>query len=147
MNRYLSSIALLAAFLVGCATSAMRLAPPAPVSAASRAHPLVVTGPCYKHNSNDCATTYHFVHDTASISLDNDCTTGSGCPFSTNITFSGTSAPFANTNYQCHAIGTDSNHDGVVWNTYPVDGSDVNFAFRNETGHTITAGTTFNISY
>jgi hypothetical protein len=149
MNRSIVTVGILAAFLVGCAASAMRFTDPIPVAAqsgAAKVHPNVVTGPCYKPTGADCVTTYHFVHGTASLTVATNCNSGVGCTFTNDVTFSG-NAIFANTNYQCQGIGTDSNFDGVVFNAFQVSTSDVQFVFRNLTPNTITAGTVFNLAY
>ena len=149
MKRSTLAVAILAAFLVGCAASAMRFTDPVPVAAqsgAARMHPNVVTGPCYKPTGADCTSTYHFVHGNTSLTVQSDCDTGVGCTFTSDVTFSG-NAIFANTNYQCHAIGTDSNADGVIFNAFQVSTSDVEFTFRNLTPNTITHGTVFNVYY
>ncbi len=150
MNRSVFTLGILAAFLVGCAASAMHFTDPVPVAAQSgpaKVHPNVVTGPCYKPTGDDCTTTYHVVHGNTTLSVQYDCDTGIGCTFTNDVTFSG-NAVFANTNYQCHAIGTDSSSDGVILNAFQVSTSDVQFTFRNEIPNkTITHGTNFNVYY
>lgn len=149
MKRRFFTLAIFAALLVGCAASAMRFGPPQTANASigqSHVKPLTVTGPCYKSGGGDCSTTFHFVHDSATLTVASDCGTGVGCTFTTDVTFSG-NAEFANTKYDCHAHGTDSGSDGVIFNSGNISGSDVEFVFRNETPHTITSGTQFTIYY
>lgn len=149
MKRRFFTLAIFAALLVGCAASAMRFGPPQTVDASlgqSRVKPLTVTGPCFKSSGSDCATTFHFVHDSATLTVASDCDTGVGCTFTSDVTFSG-SAVFSNTKYDCHAHGTDGASDGVIFNSGNVSGSDVEFVFRNETPHTIYSGTQFTIYY
>jgi hypothetical protein len=72
MKRSILTFAVLAAFLVGCAASAMHFAQPEPAVASKVVHvakPAVVTGPCYKPNGNNCAATYHIVWGTVSFAV------------------------------------------------------------------------------
>lgn len=160
MKRRLFTIAISAALLVGCAASAMHFGAPQPVDASlgqSRVKPTVVTGPCYKHNSNDCATTFHFVHDISEQTVVNvgGCANGSGCNLSPGLSFSGANAPFANTNFDCHGILLPAYGSygwyGVILN-FEAEGSSssgtgASVGFRNETGSTITYGTKIKIAY
>lgn len=150
MQRSIIILGILAAFLVGCAASAMHFTDPVSASAHSGAHavrPDIVVGPCYKPNGDDCASTYHFVHGNTTLTVQFDCPSGIGCTFTSTVPFTG-NAVFANTNYQCHAIGTDSSSDGVIFNAFQVSTSAVQFTFRNEIPNkTIMSGTSFNVYY
>jgi hypothetical protein len=115
-------------------------------NAAGHVHPDQVTGPCYKPTGVDCTSTYHFVHGGTSLSLAGDCPNLNQCIFGSDVTLTG-SAIFANTNYDCHAFGTDSTGDGVVIQAFAGTGSVVRFGFRNETGSTILANTIFTINF
>lgn len=95
MSRYLFSVAILAAFLIGCAASAMHFGQPVPAVASKAVHvakPAVVTGPCYKPNGNDCADGYHVVFGTVSFTL-NNCASLTKCTPTTQgsnqVTFAG----------------------------------------------------------
>src|ERR1700735_1540700 len=84
VKRNLLAVTILAAFLVGCAASAMRFGAPVPATAQganTHIRPNVVTGPCYKPGGTDCASTYHFVHGSTTLSTDGACSAGSQCGF------------------------------------------------------------------
>ncbi len=149
MKRSLLVVTIFGAFLVGCAASAMHFAAPMTAEAQNtnrHVRPDSVTGPCYKPGGTDCAATYHFVHGQVTLDTYNSCATGDQCGFTSGATLSG-SADFANTNYDCHGLGTDSYSDGVVMQVFPGTTSNVSFGFRNETGRTISSGTSFTINF
>jgi hypothetical protein len=158
MKRQGFTFAILAALLVGCAASAMRFGPPQTAEASlhqSGVKQDVVTGPCYKQNGNNCATTFHFVHDVQLEEVDGTCTNGSSCTLSPAIGFSG-NANFANLNFDCHGIllngGTSSSTwYGVILNFVAASATSDTFAadvgFRNETGSTIATATKVKIAY
>jgi hypothetical protein len=159
MQRRLFTLSIFAALLVGCAASAMRFGAPQTVDASlsqSRVKPDVVTGPCYKGNGHDCASTFHFVHDVQLEEVDNPggCTNGSSCTLTPNIVFSG-AATFANENFDCHGILLPQTSSiswyGVVLNFVALGsttiGSGVDLGFRNETGSTIAYGAAVKVAY
>lgn len=150
MKRRLFTIAIFAALLVGCAASAMRFGAPQTVDASlnqSHVKPTVVTGPCYKSNGNNCATSFHFVHDVQLEQVAGACTNGSSCTLEPALSFTG-SAGFANTNFDCHGLliypvtTTSFTWFGVILNFVAGgttgSGDTANVGFRNETGSTIT---------
>ncbi len=148
MKRYTLALGILAAFLVGCAASALHVTDPTPTLAQShhQVHPNTVTGPCFKPAGTDCASTYHFVHGNTTLTTGPACATGVGCTFTSDVFFY-SSAIFANTNYQCSVIGSDANNDGVIFNAFQVHVDEVKFTFRNETPSTIPMGTNFDVYY
>jgi hypothetical protein len=153
MKRRFLTVAVLTAFLVGCAASAMHYGPPAAAvaqNAGGHAHSDTVTGPCYKPTGGDCASTYHFVHGQITLTTGTAaCAVNSQCGFTSYETLTG-SAIFANTNYDCHAFGlptTTGVAGNVVMQAFPLGTSTVDFGFRNLTGMPIPASTSFSINF
>lgn len=139
----------------------MRFGAPESVDASlTPAHlkPNVVTGPCYKVNGSNCASSFHFVHDVQVEEVQNagGCAEGSSCTLVPNIVFSG-SATFANANFDCHGILIPATST-TTWTWYPVIlnfvalgsstvGDGVDLGFRNETGSKIPYAATVKIAY